>query len=392
VLADCVAEETADAVDRLEQAGAVLLGKSNLHEFAYGATGENAHFGTVPNPYDERRLAGGSSSGSAAAVACGLAAAALGTDTGGSVRVPAALCGLVGLKPTAGRVSTRGVIPYSWSLDHVGLLTRSSLDAALLLGAVAGYDSRDPASAQVAVPDYGKALGQDIRGCRIGIPHRFYFEHADPEILAAADRALGLLERLGARLSEIELPSMEDVRTVSLLIQMPEALSYHSRYLPDKAELYGADFRSGLALGQFVLAENYVRARRMVERYRQEMAAVFEEVDAIVTPTCPLVAPEIGTTVAALGAGEEAIGNALTRFTTFFNMTGHPALSTPNGLHSSGLPMGLQVVGRHFDEATVLRLGHALEASRECAVPRPVLDGMSGPCRAERCNDAVRPC
>lgn len=368
-----VSKESATVVKRLEKAGAILLGKTNLHEFAYGATGENTHFGTVPNPYDESRLAGGSSSGSAAAVACGLAAAGLGTDTGGSVRVPAALCGLVGLKPTMGRVSTHGVIPYSWSLDHVGTITHTSADAATLLNTIAGYDRQDPASVDVQVTDYVKSLSGSIKGLVVGIPRKFYFECVDPEIRDAVDQSLRKLERLGARLTEVKMPSMKHMRTVSLVIQMPEALSYHSRYLVDKEDLYSPDLRAGLAFGQFLLAEHYVRARRMAERYRQQMTSVFDVADVIVTPTCPIVAPKIGTATVAMGEEQEAVGNALTRFTTFFNITGHPALSTPCGMNSGSLPMGVQIVGRHFDEATVLRVGHAIELNSEFERSLPLL-------------------
>jgi aspartyl-tRNA(Asn)/glutamyl-tRNA(Gln) amidotransferase subunit A len=367
-------------VERLEDAGAVLIGKTNLHEFAYGATGENPVTGTPPNPYDPRRLAGGSSSGSAAAVAAGLAAAALGTDTGGSVRVPACLCGLVGLKPTAGLISTRGVIPYSWSLDHIGVIARTTADAALVLNAAAGPDPEDPQSVAGPVPACEPPSAGTLEGLTLGRPRSFYFEQLDPEIEAAANRALELLAARGARIVEVELPAMDQVRTVSLTIQMPEVLSYHSRHLGERAELYGEDLRSGLALGQFLLAEHYIRAKRFMERYRREMDRVFQGVggvDALVTPTCPIVAPEIGTvtveTGGPRGGKEEAVGNALTRLTTFFNITGHPALTVPCGLHSSGLPMGLQVVGRHFEETTVLRVGHAVEREAAFRVPPPGL-------------------
>ncbi|NIR28210.1 MAG: amidase [Gammaproteobacteria bacterium] len=374
VLADWVPDTDAAAVERLTRGGAVLIGKTNLHEFAYGATGENPHFGTACNPYDPSRLAGGSSSGSAVAVAARLTTAALGTDTGGSVRVPAALCGIVGLKPTQGRISTRGVIPYCWSLDHVGILARTSLDAALILGTIAEYDQQDPASADVPTEDYAETLGQGVRGLRLGVPRQFYFEHADSEILDAVDRALVHCERLGARIIEVKLPSMEHVRTVSLVIQMPEALSYHSRYLSDKADLYANDFRSGLAAGQFLLAEHYVRAKRMVEQYRRETDLVFGKADLVVTPTCPITAPALNDVLITSTGLEEPVGNALTRYTTFFNLTGHPAVTTPSGLHSNGLPMGVQVIGPHFQEATVLRVTHALEEAGLFSVPHPRLD------------------
>ncbi len=371
VLEDWIPEYDAAVIERLSNAGSILLGKTNLHEFAYGVTGENPHYGTVPNPWDSTRIAGGSSSGSAAAVAAGLAPFALGTDTGGSVRVPAALCGIVGLKPTYGRVSCYGVIPYSWSLDHVGILTRSVEDAALILEVIAAYDHRDPVSVSIPVPPYSKEITNGIKGQRIGVPTSFFFEYVDPEIGESMRNALKIWEELGANVTEVELPSMEGIRTVSLVIQMPEALSYHSRYLPPKALLYGADFRSGLALGQFLLAEHYVKAKRMVEWYRRQMVPVFEKVDIVVTPTCPIVAPAIGIMTVTTEGREEVVGNALTRMTGFFNMTGHPAMSLPLGLHSSGLPMGVQLIGRHFEEATLFQIGNALEKHLEWKPLRP---------------------
>ena len=371
-------EQDACVIERLTKDGAILLGKANLHEFAYGATGENPHFGTVANPYDSTRLAGGSSSGSAAAVAYGLAPAALATDTGGSTRVPATLCGLVGLKPTQGRVSVRGVIPYCWSFDHVGVITRTAGDAALFLETMAGHDPADPASADVPIGEYSEALDDGVRGLKIGVPRQFFFDHADGEIVDAAHRTIDLLQRLGAEPKTIDVPSMEHVRTVSIVIQMPEALSYHSRHLPERAALYGDDIRSGLAVGQFLLAEHYVRAKRMVEVLRRETTAMLDGVDVMITPACPIVAPPMGTATVTTGGFEEPVGNALTRFTTLFNMTGEPALTVPGGMHSSGLPMGVQIVGRLFDEATILRVGHAIQKNDDRPIPRPKLDGSGG--------------
>ena len=382
VLHDNRARENAHVIDRMTAGGAVLLGKTNLHEFAFGATGENPLTGTATNPYDPTRLAGGSTSGSAAAVGYGLATAALGTDTGGSVRVPASLCGLVGLKPTMGRISRRGVIPFAWSLDHIGTLTRSVGDAALLLQALAGPDPDDPGSADVAVGDYRAALEKPIDGLRVGVPERFYFERADGEILAASEAVLRALEARGARLVTVALPAMDHARTVSLTVQMPEALSYHSRYLGERGALYGADFRAGLALGQCLLAEHYIRAKRFIESYRRETTVVLGEVDVLVTPATPIVAPKIGTAHVTIDGVREAVGNALTRYTSFFNMTGHPAITLPVGLHSEGLPMAVQIVGRAFDEAGILRAAGAIERDERFRVPLPdrvcAVDGAVG--------------
>lgn len=361
VLEGWQSDRDAAAIERLAEAGAILIGKANLHEFAHGATGENARFGTPPNPWDPTRIAGGSSSGSAVAVAQGLACFALGSDTGGSTRIPAALCGLIGFKPTYGRISRDGMIPYCWSLDHVGLITGSVGDATLVLQALAGHDPRDSGSVDLPVPDYSKALMRGVKGLRIGVPERHFFDHADAEILAATRQCLARLADRGAQLLPVTLPDLAHARTVSLLLQMPEVLSYHRRHLPEKLALYGEDVRSGFAFAQFILAEHYVRAQRMLEKYRRDTEAALVGVDAIVTPTSPIVAPKIGTVTVRTEGLEEPVGNALTRFTSFFNMTGAPALSMPSGLHSGGLPMGVQIVGRPFDEETVLAIGQAIE-------------------------------
>ncbi len=378
VFHDRVASEDAFTIRQLRAAGALSMGKTNLHEFAYGATGENDVYGTCVNAYDPTRLAGGSSSGSAAAVAFGLVPAALGTDTGGSVRAPAALNGLVGLKPTIGRVPTTGVVPYCWTLDHVGLITRTIADCADLLGIVAGFDPCDPASSNHPVDNYAEHLGGGIKGLRVGIPANFYYERTDPEILEAVERVKSHLSEHGAQLRPVTFPDMEHSRTISLTVQMPEALSAHSAFLQERGELYGKDFRAGLALGQCLLAEHYVRARRFIEMYRQQTNALFEDVDVILTPATPEIAQKLGTVKTMRDGVEEAIGNAITRFTTFFNMTGHPALTMPCGMHSDGLPVALQLVGRYFEESTILRVGHFIERNEKFAIPLPKIDGGAG--------------
>ena len=374
VFHDRIAKADAFAIGKLRSAQAIGMGKTNLHEFAYGATGENEVYGTAVNAYDPTRLAGGSSSGSAAAVGFGLVPAALGTDTGGSVRAPAALNGLVGLKPTIGRVSTSGIVPYCWTLDHVGLMTRTVADCADLLGIVAGYDPADSASVNRPVDDYSDALNDQRTGFRIGIPKTFYYERADDEILTALDAVQEFLVGRGAQLVPVTFPDMTHSRTVSLTIQMPEALSAHSAYLQERGHLYGQDFRAGLALGQCILAEHYVKAKRFVELYRRQTNSLFDDVDLILTPATPEIAQRVGTVKVTRNGIEEPIGNAITRYTTFFNMTGHPALTMPCAMHSEGLPIGLQLVGRYFDERTVLRVGHMIERSERFSIPLPAVD------------------
>ena len=360
VLQDNVAHQDAEVVRRMNQAGAIFIGKNNLHEFAYGATGENTLYGTPPNPYDPSRLAGGSSSGSAAALGFGLCAAALGTDTGGSVRAPASLCGLVGFKPTYGRISTENVIPYSWTLDHIGTLTRSAADTGLLFDSLA-LELRPP-------------VQTGLDKLTIGIPESFFFEHCDSEILDSIDALMNFLRQAGANLKPVPMPSMEFTRTVSLTVQMPEALSYHNRYLEQRGHLYNQDFRAGLALGQCLLAEQYIRAKRFIETYRNDMESVFAEVDLILTPATPVIAPKIGVVEVTVDGYSEPAGNAITRYTSFFNMTGHPAITLPCGLHSEGLPIGAQLVGKHFGDEQLIDIAQQIESGYDFQLRPPDLD------------------
>ena len=360
VLADNRATRNAVVIDRINSAGGIYLGKNNLHEFAYGATGENSLYGTPPNPYDSSRLTGGSSSGSAAAVSYGLCAAALGTDTGGSVRAPAALCGLVGFKPTYGRISTEGVIPYSWTLDHVGTITRTAGDAGILFSIL----KNSPGTHET-----GK--GRSLDGLKIGIPETFFYQQADSEILDSIDRLMTFLKASGAKLSQVPMPSMQHTRTVSLTVQMPEALSYHYRYLQTRGDLYSEDFRAGLALGQCLLAEQYVRAKRFIETYRRDTDEVFKHVDLLLTPATPAIAPKIGAAEVTTDGLSEPAGNAITRYTSFFNMTGHPAITFPCGMHSAGLPIAAQLVGRHYEDESVIDTAMSIQREIDFRLPLP---------------------
>jgi len=365
VLENEVATKNATVIDRLNLAGGIYLGKNNLHEFAYGATGENTLHGTCSNPYDRFRLAGGSSSGSAAAVGYGLCAATLGTDTGGSVRAPAALCGLAGFKPTYGRVSTEGVIPFSWTLDHVGSITRTATDAAILFSALKDSPAPQPPNKM-----------QTLKGLIVGVPETFFFEQADPEILDSIDQLMRFLVSSGVKLRKVPMPSMEYTRTVSLTVQMPEALSYHNRYLDSRGELYSQDFRAGLTLGQCILAEQYVRAKRFIETYRRDTDTVFKEVDLLLTPATPAIAPRIGVVEVTTDGLTEPAGNAITRYTSFFNMTGHPAITFPCGMHSKGLPIAAQLVGRHYEDETLLHRVSLIENKLDFKIPLPDLSQM----------------
>lgn len=349
VLADYIPEEDAFLVGRLKEQGAILIGKVNQHEFAYGITGENPHYGTVSNPYNTDRLAGGSSSGSAAAVALDQAFFSLGTDTGGSARVPASLCGVVGLKPSYGLLSLEGVIPYCWSLDHAGIFSRTVNDAKIVLEALTDQD-------------YCNTINRmDLAGLRVGVPTAFFEEGLDSEIDDRMNDLKQVLTFEGAELVPVSMPDLKYSRTVSLVMQLVECLSYHSRYLEEKGSLYGEDLKSGMTAGQFILAEHYVRAKRMQKVYRQQFDSVLENVDCMLTPTTPCVASIKKASSVMLGSKEVPVGNALTMYTSFFCLTGNPAISIPCGKDSRGLPFGAQVVGKTGKDDDVLSVALGLE-------------------------------
>jgi aspartyl-tRNA(Asn)/glutamyl-tRNA(Gln) amidotransferase subunit A len=362
ILKDWVPESDATVATRLSKAGAVLLGKLNLHEFAYGPTGVNPHYGTARNPWGLDRMPGGSSSGSGGGVAGFFCAGALGTDTGGSVRIPASLCGIVGLKPTYGRVSRAGVVPLAWSLDHVGPMTRTVADAAIILQAMAGQDPADPSTAAVPVPDYRSGLEGEVRGLRVGLVRELFFERLDPEVRAAVEEAARALEGFGVRIEEVRLPRIQHATPAVFAIISAESMAYHEPYLKTRASEYGADVRARLLTGQFVLATQYLKAQRARRVLRAEVDDALRTVDALLTPTTPIPAPRTDEREATVEGIRDDVRAWLTRCTRPINLTGNPALSVPCGLTTAGLPIGLQLIGRQFDEATLLRLGHAYEA------------------------------
>jgi aspartyl-tRNA(Asn)/glutamyl-tRNA(Gln) amidotransferase subunit A len=373
ILKDWVPEADATVVVRLAAAGAILLGKLNMHEFAYGPTGVNPHYGTPVNPWGRDRMPGGSSSGSGVAVAAGLCAGALGTDTGGSIRIPASLCGIVGLKQTYGLVSRAGVVPLAWSLDHIGPMTRTVTDAALMLQVLAGHDPADPSTAAVEVPDYRRASEADPRGLRVGVVREVFFEHLHPDVRAAVEGAVRALEGLGIRVEEIRLPRIRHAGPATFAIITAESMAYHEPYLKTRASEYGADVRARLLTGQFVLATQYLKAQRARQVLRAEVDGALTAVDALLLPTTPIPAPRTDERDATVDGVREDVRAWLTRCTRPINLTGHPALSLPCGLTGEGLPVGLQLVGRHFDEATLLRLGRAYEAVSPLRDRRPSL-------------------
>jgi len=351
---DRVPTEDAEVVTRLRRAGAVFVGKNNLHEFAYGGSSLVSYFGDARNPRDHSRVAGGSSGGSAAAVVAGMAYAAIGTDTAGSVREPAALCGCVGLKPSYGRVSSRGVIPLSPSLDHVGPIAANVEDCAIVLQTIAGYDSEDITTQDVPVADYVSTLQDDLKELRIGVPRGYFYDDLDPEVASAIERALGVLGRLVAEVKEVRL----DVPTDRTL-QAAESYEIHAANVAERPELYQLETLRRIRTGENVSAAELIRSRRELDEARRGIRSIFGDVDLLVTPTTPIPAPSI----AELKTNPEALRPAeltLLRNTRPFNVWGLPAISVPCGFTGSGLPIGLQIAGSHWREDLVLRLAACL--------------------------------
>jgi aspartyl-tRNA(Asn)/glutamyl-tRNA(Gln) amidotransferase subunit A len=365
-LADHVPDEDAVATTRLAEAGTVLLGKLNMHEWALGLTNDNPHYGPARNPWDTERVPGGSSGGSGAALAAGLCMGSLGSDTGGSIRVPAALCGVVGLKPTFGRVSTRGVVPLSWNLDHCGPMARRVRDTALLLQTIAGYDPEDPYSVDVPADDYLGRIDQGVAGLRVALVHGAYVEAAEPEVLAAVRAAAHVLGGLGARVEELELDDALDVAPMNALMTTSDAAAYHRDRLRDAPERFGADVRTRMQMGAAFTSTEYILARRTQTLWKRRLDLLFARFDLLLLPATPMVAPKIG------GDALEAAKN-LTRFTSPFNLAHLPALSLPCGFSAEGLPIGLQLVAGPWAEALVLRAGQAYEQATEWHARRPVL-------------------
>jgi len=363
----------AAAVVRLRAAGAVVLGTTHMHELAIGPTGVNLALGTPTNPWAPGRVPGGSSSGSAAAVAAGLVPAALGTDTGGSVRVPASLCGITGLKPTYGRVSRAGVTPLAWSLDHIGPLARSAEDAALVLEAIAGHDPADPTSAHLAVPRYADALARPGRGVRVGVPRHFALAAVDGEVRERFTEALGDLRRAGAAVRDVTVPLIEQgTRAVGGLL-LPEADGALRPLLGARLDRVGVEARVLLELAKLMSARHYLAAARLRTRLYEEMRTVLASVDLLALPTTPIPAPAVGDLTLRVGEASLGVIEALVAFTTPFNLTGLPALALPCGFTRAGLPVSLQLVGRPFAEGALLAAGHAYQRETGWHTRRPPL-------------------
>ncbi len=373
ILQDWEPDEDAASVQRLREAGAVIVGKTNLHEFAFGGTTQNPHFGGTRNPHNLTHIPGGSSGGSAAAVSSGMCIASTGTDTGGSIRTPSALCGTVGLKPTYGRVSLRGIIPLAWSLDHAGPITKSVRDAALTLSAMAGFDPNDPTSANQRTEKFERFLKDDVKKLRIGVEPAFCFSGVDEEVEQALRNSLELFRKLGARIVEVTMPNIELTSAVESVIITAEAASYHEENLKNRSADFGDDVRTLLEAGAAFTAVHYLKAQRIRSIIRQEFLEAFKKIDILALPGAAIPAPQIGAPTVSIKGMETDTQMALLRFTCPSNLTGLPAISIPCGMSSQRLPIGLQLIGRAFDEATVLRAAFTFEAHSE-PLPAPALD------------------
>ena len=366
-----VPEEDCTVAVRFREAGAILLGKLNMHQFALGPTGENPDYGHMHNPWNPEMVSGGSSGGSGSAVAAGQCTITTGSDTGGSIRIPAALCGIVGLKPTYGLVSRYGLTPLSWSLDHPGPMVRTVEDAALAMNAIAGYDPKDVASANVTVPDYTEALTEDIRGLRIGVPKEYFEVPLDPEVRQSVQNALSQFESMGAEVREVSFPMFEQSQAISTAVLLAEAAAYYRDIVEKDGDKVYEPVRLRLQAGLFISSADYLRAQQARSLFDRETRELLKEVDLLAGPTEPVTAPRLlaGTVI----AGEQEIGTvgALTQYTRPFNINGFPAISVPCGFSNSGLPIGLQLAGRPFDETTVLKAAYAYERATDWHKRRP---------------------
>jgi aspartyl-tRNA(Asn)/glutamyl-tRNA(Gln) amidotransferase subunit A len=370
ILAGRVPAADATVARRLRDAGTVLLGKLNMHELAFGVTTTNPHTGVTRNPWDPARIPGGSSGGSGAAVAAGLAAGTFGTDSAGSVRIPASLCGCVGLKPTYGRVSTAGVLPLSRMVDHAGPITATVEDAALLLQAVAGYDPADFGTVPMPVPDFRAALGQGVRGLRVGVPHAYFFDRLDEDVREAVDEALDVLRGLGAELREVAVPDFTAITMPAFGLAIADLLDLYGEQFRSRPQDFGADV-AGIVAGGAPDGVSLAAVQRTMYDLTAALRRVLEEVDVLITATTPLPATLIGEELATYGGVQEPVVLAMIRCTLPYNLTRLPALSVPCGLTTRGLPLGLQIAGRPFDEATVLRTGHAYEQATDWHTRHP---------------------
>ncbi|MEB3101768.1 amidase [Ferviditalea candida] len=354
------AEYDAAVVSKLKEAGVVFTGKLNMHEYAWGATTDNPHYGPCRNPWDLNKIPGGSSGGSGAAVAADMTIASLGTDTGGSIRIPASANGIVGLKPTHGRVSKYGCFPLAWSLDHIGPMVKTVRDAAIVLEAIAGYDPNDPTTVDVSVAHYTDYLSEDIRGMVIGINEEYFFNDVDPQVEALVRNAVEILQEMGAEVKTVSIPGLKYVAYAEMMTILAEASAIHHYNLKTRPQDFGEDVRLLLELGELPSAVDYLQAQQLRLRLNRDFNAAFGSVDVLVTPTLPFIPTDIGQDRLMLNGRMVNFLDHVIRFTAPGNLTGLPSLSIPCGL-SQGMPVGMQIMGPAFKEETLLQVAYAFE-------------------------------
>jgi aspartyl-tRNA(Asn)/glutamyl-tRNA(Gln) amidotransferase subunit A len=374
ILGEWFPAEDATIAAKLQRSGAILLGKTNMHEFAWGGTSANPHYGFVRNPWDRERFPAGSSGGSAVAVAARFCFGAMGTDTGGSIRLPSAVNGTVGIRPTYGRVSNHGIIPLAWSMDTAGPMTRTVEDCALMLGVVAGFDAADPASAAVPRGNYLSDLRDGVRNVRVGVIPGYFFQHLQPAVHLAVRAALAILTDLGAQIVEIPMKNLEGNISAQLTVEAAEPSAYHQRYLRERPHDYGEDVRTLLEVGELLPATHYLQAQRYRAMLRADFLEAFKKVDVFICPTLPFTATRVGETTVVIEEGiEEDMLSAIMQFTGMASLTGLPSLGVPCGFDENGLPVGMQIIGKPFDEATLFRVGHAYQCATDFHTKSPRL-------------------
>ena len=366
ILEDWRPDVDATVAERLKGSGAIIVGKTNMHEFAWGGTSANPHYGFVRNPWNTDRFPAGSSGGSGAAVAARTCYGALGTDTGGSIRLPSAINGIVGIRPTIGRVSNAGIVPLAWSMDTVGPMARTVEDCALMFNVIAGYDPRDLSSTTIPTVNYTADLNHGVQGLRIGIVSDYFFHHLQAPVHDAVKAALDTLVELGASVIDVAIENIHGNISAQLTVESCEPSTYHQQWLRERPQDYGGDVRLLLEIGELHLATHYLQAQRYRSLLRAEFMDAFKSVDVFICPTLPFTATRIGETLVEIENGiEEDMLAAIMQFTGVPSLTGLPSLNVPCGFDLDGLPIGMQVIGRPFDETTLFRVGSAFQQATD---------------------------
>jgi aspartyl-tRNA(Asn)/glutamyl-tRNA(Gln) amidotransferase subunit A len=376
VLSDWQPNDNATVVSRLIGSGANIIGKTNMHEFAWGGTSDNPHYGAVRNAWDSSRFPAGSSGGSGVAVATNSCYGALGTDTGGSIRLPSAVNGIVGIRPTIGRVSNYGVVPLAWSMDTVGPMTKTVEDCAIMLNVIAGHDSKDDGSAFVPVEDYTRDLNKGVKGLRIGVVLPYFFDNVQAPVAKAVKKALSQFEELGATVIEVDMEHIEGNIAAQLVVESCEPSAYHQKWLREQPENYGDDVRLLLEMGEMQLATHYIQAQRYRNLLRAEFMDAFQQVDVFICPTLPFTATKVGETKVLIEGKEEDMLSAIMQFTGVPSLAGLPSLNVPCGYDDEGLPIGMQIIGKPFDEGTLFKVGQAFQMATDFHKQTPIKDKM----------------